>query len=209
MHTLIKTPKSSLNVYDISTIFEDVDADADAEENSSENKQIIEKCVKEIQDKLIKNPEVIVFGKRGIQHREIGFFSDESIGYHYSNNLARSQPLTPFLKKLLKLVNKRFKTRFNGILVNKYANGEDNIGEHSDDESQLDNAGVVAISYGAIRKFRIRDKKTKKIVMDIPTLPNQIIQMAGDFQKEFKHGIPVEKKVTEPRISFTFRKHDV
>jgi alkylated DNA repair dioxygenase AlkB len=107
----------------------------------------------------------------------------------------------------LELVNKKFKTRFNGILVNKYANGLDNIGEHSDDESQLDNAGVVAISYGAIRKFRIRDKKTKKIVKDIPTLPNQIIQMAGDFQKEFKHGIPVEKKVKEPRISFTFRKH--
>ena len=202
METLIKTAKSSLNVYDIDTIFENI--------NETEvDKNIIEKCVEEIKDKLLKNPEVIVYGKRGIQHREIGFFSDESIGYHYSNNLARSQPLTPFLKKLLELVNKKFKTRFNGILVNKYANGLDNIGEHSDDESQLDNAGVVAISYGAIRKFRIRDKKTKKIVMDIPTLPNQIIQMAGDFQKEFKHGIPVEKKVKEPRISFTFRKHDV
>ena len=199
MKTLIKTPKSSLNLYDIDTIFEDG--------TEVEDQQIIAKCVEEIKDKLLKNPEVIVYGKRGIQHREIGFFSDESIGYEYSNNLARSQPLTPFLKKLLELVNKKFKTRFNGILVNKYANGLDNIGEHSDDESQLDNAGVVAISYGAIRKFRIRDKKTKKIVKDIPTLPNQIIQMAGDFQKEFKHGIPVEKKVKEPRISFTFRKH--
>lgn len=200
METLIKTQKSSLNVYDIVTIFEDVN-------DTEVDKNIIEKCVEEIKDKLLKNPEVIVFGKRGIQHREIGFFSDESIGYEYSNNLARSQPLTPFLTKLLKLVNNRFKTRFNGILVNKYANGLDNIGEHSDDESQLDNAGVVAISYGAIRKFRIRDKKTKKIVKDIPTLPNQIIQMSGDFQKEFKHGIPVQKKITEPRISFTFRKH--
>ena len=57
MHTLIKTPKSSLNVYDTSRIFEDVDANA--EENSSENKPIIEKCVKEIQDKLIKNPKLL------------------------------------------------------------------------------------------------------------------------------------------------------
>ena len=99
MHTLIKTPKSSLNVYDISTIFEDVDANA--EENSSENKLIIEKCVKEIQDKLIKNPEVIVFGKRGIQHREIGFFSDESIVIIILTVLVST--LTPFLTKLLKL----------------------------------------------------------------------------------------------------------
>ena len=199
METLIKTPKSSLNVYDIATIFE--------HDTEVVDQQIIAKCVLEVKDKLLKNPEVIVYGKRGIQHREIGFFSDESEGYPYSNQLARSQPLTPYLKKLLKLINKKFKTRFNGILVNRYENGLDNIGEHSDDESQLDNAGVVAISYGAVRKFRIRDKKTKKIVKDIPTLPNQIIQMAGDFQKEFKHGIPVEKKVKEPRISFTIRKH--
>jgi alkylated DNA repair dioxygenase AlkB len=204
MRTLIETPKSSLNVYNINTIFENHDDDDDKNDNS-----IIEKCVEEVQDKLLKNPEVFVFGKRGVQHREIGFFSDESIGYRYSNQLARSQPLTPYLKKLLKLINKKFKTRFNGILVNKYANGLDNIGEHSDDESQLDNAGVIAISYGAVRKFRIRDKKTKKIVKDIPTLPNQIIQMKGNFQKEFKHGIPVEKKVEEARISFTFRKHIV
>ena len=204
MQTLIETPKSSLNVYNINTIFENHDDDDDKNDNS-----IIEKCVEEVQDKLLKNPEVFVFGKRGVQHREIGFFSDESIGYPYSNQLARSQPLSPHLKKLLKLINKKFKTKFNGILVNKYVNGLDNIGEHSDDESQLDNAGVIAISYGAVRKFRIRDKKTKKIVKDIPTLPNQIIQMAGDFQKEFKHGIPVQKKITEPRISFTFRKHIV
>ena len=85
MKTLIKTPKSSLNLYDIDTIFDDADQDKD--DNSSENKQIIAKCVEEIKDKLLKNPEVIVYGKRGIQHREIGFFSDESIGYEYSNNL--------------------------------------------------------------------------------------------------------------------------
>ena len=31
--------------------------------------------------------------------------------------------------------------------------------------------------------------------------------MAGDFQKEFTHEIPAEKKIKEGRISFTFRKH--
>ena len=34
-----------------------------------------------------------------------------------------------------------------------------------------------------------------------------MLQMGGDFQKEFTHEIPIEKKVKEPRISFTFRKH--
>ena len=43
--------------------------------------------------------------------------------------------------------------------------------------------------------------------MDIPTESYQIMQMHGNFQNEFLHGIPIEKKVKESRISFTFRKH--
>jgi hypothetical protein len=48
---------------------------------------------------------------------------------------------------------------------------------------------------------------TNKIVIDISTEPTNIIQMAGDFQKEFTHEIPVEKKVKDVRYSFTFRRH--
>ena len=75
-------------------------------------------------------------------------------------------------------------------------------------ETNLGNSGVVAISYGAERNFRIRDKKTGKIVENIPTKSNSIIQMAGDFQKEFKHEIPIQKKVLGERYSFTFRHHN-
>jgi len=34
-----------------------------------------------------------------------------------------------------------------------------------------------------------------------------MLQMKGEFQKEFTYEIPVEKKVKTKRISFTFRKH--
>jgi hypothetical protein len=63
------------------------------------------------------------------------------------------------------------------------------------DETALSNAGVVCISYGASRKFRIRDKLTGKIVMDIPTTSKEIWVMGGNFQKEFTHEVPVEKKL--------------
>jgi alkylated DNA repair dioxygenase AlkB len=65
----------------------------------------------------------------------------------------------------------------------------------------------MSISHGVVRTFRIRDKLTKKIVMDIPTTSNSIIHMGGAFQKEFTHGIPVEKNVTGVRYSITFRTH--
>lgn len=191
MRTLIKTENSSLNEYDF------------------ENPELIENCIDEIKDKLLVNPPIKVFNKPAIQHRSIGFFSDTSMGYHYSKQLAKSQPLSDNLKNLLDIVNNLFKVNFNGILVNRYADGKDYIGSHSDDEKNLTDVGVVAISYGAIRKFRIRDKKTNSIVKDIETIPNKIIQMAGKFQKEFKHEIPIERKITEPRYSFTFRKHTI
>ncbi len=186
---LIKTEKSNLTTYPY------------------QNTQLLDSCISEIDGKLIVNPPIVVYGKNCIQHRSIGFFSDESIGYYYSGKLAKSQVLTPNLKNLLMEVSQKFDTKFNGILVNKYESGLDYIGKHSDDESNLSNVGVVSISYGASRKFRIRDKKTNKIKLDVLTNSYELLHMGGDFQKEFTHEIPIEKKVKEPRISFTFRYH--
>ena len=57
------------------------------------------------------------------------------------------------MESLLDIINKTLHSDFNGILVNKYMNGNDYIGAHSDDESGLDKVGVVSISYGAERIF--------------------------------------------------------
>ena len=193
MDTIIKTDKSFLNVYT---------------DSSEEYINLIKLCVAEITDKLIENPQINIYGKSAIQHRSIGFFSNKSIGYYYSGQLAKSQTLTNNLSILLDKINIKFDSKLNGILVNKYINGNDYIGAHSDDETSLDKCGVVCISYGAVRKFRIKDKITKKTIVDIPTISNNILHMGGDFQKEFTHEIPIEKKIKEVRYSFTFRKHN-
>ena len=174
-----------------------------------DNKRLVTSCIDEIQHQLTEYPAILIYGKECRQNRSIGFFSDTSKGYFYSRQLCKSKPLTDHLKLLLEKVNQRFNSNFNGILVNKYSSGNDYIGKHSDEETGLDPIGVVALSYGAVRKFRIREKSTGKQVMDIPTMPCHIIHMGGDFQKEFTHEIPVEKKVKDTRFSLTFRKHIV
>lgn len=172
-----------------------------------DNSYIVDNSVIDIKPLLNDYPEIIVYGKKCIQRRSIGFFSDESIGYKYSGKIEKAQPLTENLKLLLGYINNKFESDFNGILVNKYSSGNDYISDHSDNEKEISDKGVISVSYGAVRKFRIRDKITKKIVKDIPTENYQIIEMKGNFQKEFLHGIPIEKKVKDVRISFTFRKH--
>jgi alkylated DNA repair dioxygenase AlkB len=193
MNTIIKTEKSFLNVY---------------KDSSEEYNDLMELCIAEIMDKLLENPKINIYGKSAIQHRSIGFFSNDSIGYYYSGQLAKSQSLSDNLSILLDKINTKFDSKFNGILVNKYNDGNDYIGAHSDDETALDKCGVVCISYGAVRKFRIKNKITKKTVVDIPTISNNILHMGGDFQKEFTHEIPIEKKIKNVRYSFTFRKHN-
>lgn len=190
--TPILTENSALRVYDL----------------NDEWRELMPVLAEEIDGLLDHRPTIVIYGKVAHQNRSVSFFSDESIGYRYSNQMAKSKPLTESLKALMCYINGLFGAEFNGILINKYENGEESIGKHSDDEKALDKtAGVVAISVGSVRKFRIRDKKTGDIVKDVPTESCKIIQMWGDFQKEFTHEIPVEKKVRGTRYSFTFRKH--
>lgn len=190
--TVVSTEKSALRIYDL-------DADWAA---------YLPTLCEEIDPLLDHHPEIKIYGKVAHQNRSVSFFSDTSVGYRYSGQLARSKPLTGSLRDFLAAINESFRAEFNGILINKYEDGSESIGKHSDDEGALDPcAGVVSVSVGAVRTFRIRCKITDAIVANVPTEPGKIIQMWGDFQKEFTHEIPVEKRVKGVRYSFTFRKH--
>jgi alkylated DNA repair dioxygenase AlkB len=172
--------------------------------------ELLESCVADVSGLLIQNPPIVMYGKTMYQHRDVGFFSNECDGYRYTGQTAKPQALTSSLEKMLQHVNRLFDSNFNGILVTRYKDGNDRTGAHSDRKRNVtsDNGiGVVSVSYGAVRKFRIRDKITKKVVSDIPTISGQMIQMGGKFQKEFTHEIPVQKKIKEVRYSFTLRNY--
>ena len=190
-------------------VFQNIDNTAFLDKGSFINKELLEKCIIDIEPQLELKPEIIIFGKKCKQQRNIGFFSDKSKGYKYSNKMMESKPLTKSISELLDIVNNEFGTQFNGILVNKYMDGNDYISAHSDDEIGLDLIGVISISYGAERIFRIRKKDTKQIIYDTLTTHSSILHMGGNFQKLYTHEIPIQKKIKEPRISFTFRKHNV
>ena len=140
------------------------------------------------------------------------------------------------LPHILYHTNLALGTNFNGLLINRYHTGEQYISAHSDDEKGLDkNHKMVAslcygpgiseahtgrvnylgiseahtgrVNYLGIRTFRIRNKTTKEIVLDHQHLPCSLLVMEGEFQREFTHEIPIQKKIKEDRISVTFRTH--
>lgn len=171
------------------------------------NTDLLDQCVFDIQHSLHTRPEIVVYGRICNMARDVGFFSNTVKSYTYSKQSMYAQPLTINLAQLLFEVNQLLNIEFNAILINRYNNGENYIGAHSDDEKELDNSGVATISYGEQRNLRIRSKETKEILYDEEMIHGGIYYMGGNFQSLYTHEIPKQIRRKNPRISFTFRKH--
>ena len=87
-------------------------------------------------------------------------------GYTYSGVTHPTTKMPTFLKDLSILCSDAVEFPINywdSVLLNKYANGKDSIGFHSDDEPELGyNPRVMAVSLGAERTFTLIDKATKQ-----------------------------------------------
>lgn len=159
---------------------------------------------------LIEKPPIVIQGRVCHQQRNVGFFAKSGVqGYRYSGQQTSIIDITQhtWLEAIMQKVNRKLQSNYNGILINLYENGHNYISAHSDDERDLDLAGVASIAIGAVRIFRIRDKQSREIIVDVEHQPGDLLVMYGDFQKEFLHEIPQQKKIIEPRVSLTFRKH--
>jgi hypothetical protein len=70
---VIQTNKSFLTKFNLSDIV-----------GCEITQEFMAKCVADIEDKLDIRPPVKIFDKIVNQRRDVGFFSDKSIGYQYS-----------------------------------------------------------------------------------------------------------------------------
>lgn len=155
---------------------------------------------------LDTEPTVTVYGRVCHQRRCVGFYSDDSAGYKYSHTVAEARKLPLDLRFIMDKLNDEYGYDYNGILVNRYRNGLDHVGAHGDSEEGLCRGSVVSISYGASRKFRIYEEG--KMVCEVLHEHGMLLCMEGEnFQRRYKHTIPIEKKVKEARLSLTFRRH--
>ena len=150
----------------------------------------------------------ILYGKEFLVPRLEAVMASSGALCSYSKNVRRF-PWSGAIAELRKEVAIMFGTRFNMAILNYYRNGEDYVAAHSDNEPEIaQNYPIVTVSYGAPRIFRMREKKTKKTVLDILTGDGTVLAMHGtDFQTIFTHEITKQsvKRVSKPRLSITFR----
>jgi alkylated DNA repair dioxygenase AlkB len=92
---------------------------------------------------------------------------------------------------------------YNAVLCNLYRDGNDSVGLHADAEPEMGPV-IASVSLGAERLFRL--KAQNGTVVFAERLPaGSLLIMAGPTQRNFKHEVPKEPAVAEPRINLTFR----
>jgi alkylated DNA repair dioxygenase AlkB len=149
--------------------------------------------------------EIKIFGKTfDIPRREV-YFGDKGKHYSYSG---KTLSLIPWQKDIFQLkttLEKIFEITLNACLANLYRDGLDSNGWHADDEPELGEHPIIAsISLGATRKFQIKHKQTdEKTVIDLSH--GSLLLMGKGMQAHYKHQIPKQKKVRQPRVNLTFR----
>ena len=98
--------------------------------------------------------------------------------------------------------------RFNHVLLNLYRDGSDRIGLHADNEPELGKDPLIAaVSLGAERRFELAPKhrKSRRIRHKLVLEHGSLLIMGGTMQHRWRHQIPRQGSVTEPRVNLTFR----
>jgi alkylated DNA repair dioxygenase AlkB len=147
--------------------------------------------------------------------RDEAYYGDPGTNYTYSRREYRPLAWTPELLSIKARVeettpssayaNLRLpKVSYNAVLCNLYRNGNDSVGLHADAEPEMGPV-IASVSLGAERLFRL--KAHNGTVAFAERLPHgSLLIMAGQTQKNFKHEVPKEPDVLQPRINLTFRR---
>ena len=163
-------------------------------------------------NKLDSEIDWIRGGKSGKRPIFTQYYGDKGTEYSYTESGKRGDwvPLewTPELLRIKREVERITGYKFNSAVVNKYKDGKDSIGFHSDNEPELmrsDNRGpvIASVSFGSKRNFILKDRAGKKTPFALED--GDLFLMKGDTQKNYTHGIAKES-TTSPRINITFRR---
>lgn len=164
---------------------------------------------------------------RGVERRETCLFANTTGTYRYAGKTMDAIKWNPLVKAIKDNVEailiEEFpewneEWSFDTCLANKYKNGKDKLGYHSDSETDLvPNSPIASVSFGSVRKFHFKCNATKDkqqldelhplhdrvaLKLDIGSL----LVMGAHCQKYYKHEVPQEANITEPRINLTFRR---
>lgn len=148
-----------------------------------------------------------MFGKDIPEPRLTAWYADKDVNYTYSGRKNIPNEWSPTLFKIKEKVEKKLRTKFNGVLLNYYRDGNDYMGWHCDNEKELGTTPLIAsISLGEERIFQLRHKKKNELdIISITPKSGSLIIMQDETQLHWKHRIAKTTLTKGHRINLTFR----
>ena len=149
--------------------------------------------------------QINIYGKSINLPRLTAYFSDSDINYSYSGINNKSIEYPNFINSIKMKAESHFDSKFNSVLLNRYKDGTQWHGYHSDNEKELgEMINICSISFGASRDFIFKSKKDK-IKKNITLQNGSALYMMHPTQNNYNHSLPKRIKVLNERVNLTFR----
>ena len=182
--------------------------------------QLLESQLQSYFASTCSSPQSVKLGGRvmAIPRRQTAF-GDRGLTYSFSGVTVRANPWTPLVSSLKDHVEKAIGEKFNFVLVNRYKDGLDHIGEHRDDERELERgAPIASLSFGQARDFILRHKDARggrnkggiggggAEPVKIELGHGSLLVLRHPTNSTWYHSLPVRRRALHPRVNLTFRR---
>ncbi|XP_046363603.2 DNA oxidative demethylase ALKBH2-like [Haliotis rufescens] len=176
--------------------------------------ELMSECERVIEYNSGHLARVQIFGKwHDIPRKQVAH-GDSGLSYSFSGNTVHARPWLPLLASIRDTISSVTGKEFNFVLINRYKDGCDHIGEHKDDEKDLVRGHPIAsLSLGQPRDFvfKHQDARGKNASRKIKPVQIELqhgclLMMNHPTNSFWYHSLPQRKKLTGVRINMTFRK---
>ncbi len=147
-----------------------------------------------------------LFGREVDSPRLSSWIGDEDASYTYSGTRFQPHPWPHALVDIRRRLARELDCEFNSVLANRYRNGRDYMGWHSDNESALGPQPIIAsLSLGTTRRFVLKGRQQSSQKLELPLAHGSLLVMRGNTQANYKHSLPRTARPVGERINLTFR----
>jgi alkylated DNA repair dioxygenase AlkB len=148
---------------------------------------------------------ILLFGREIVQPRLIAWAG--SLPYRYSGQTLEPRAAPAVLERLWRRVDEVTDHQFNHVLVNRYRDGSDSMGWHSDDEPELGpDPPVASLSLGATRRFVLKPRRGPSRARSLDLTSGSLLFLGGPCQHRYRHAVPKQPNACGERINLTFRR---
>jgi alkylated DNA repair dioxygenase AlkB len=127
--------------------------------------------------------------------------------YKFSGRTLEPAGWTPEIEAIRDKIRAQYGGDYNSVLLNRYADAQDSVAWHSDDEPEMDSEHPIAsLSLGASRAFLVRPISREKPVRTYILTSGSLFVMPAGFQQRYEHCVPKSKTRCGSRVNLTFRR---